>query len=185
MNSSHFCLGNKLEQILTNANIVACINNNLDYLITLIPEIQAMIGFEHKHPHHHLDVWQHTLEVLKNLNTTDLELNLAALLHDIGKPFCYQEGNIRHFHGHAETSAKITKHALKKIGYNYNFIDRILYLVAKHDTLIDPLNLDNNIEIVIKRLQLQYADAKSHHPDKVSFRLQKLDSIASKLNLLI
>lgn len=50
-----------------------------------------MIGFEHRHPHHHLDVRQHTLEAIRNLNSSDIELIMAGLLHDIGKPFSYQD----------------------------------------------------------------------------------------------
>ena len=69
-------------------NVVECINNNLDYLLVLVPEIQYMIGFEHKHPHHHLDVWNHTLLAL-SLSQNDFDIRLCLLLHDIGKPFSY------------------------------------------------------------------------------------------------
>ncbi len=27
---------------------------------------------------------------------------MAALLHDIGKPFAYQDEEVRHFHGHPQ-----------------------------------------------------------------------------------
>lgn len=46
----------KLKEILTNDNIVDSINNNLDYLTDIIPELKFMFNFLHKHPHHHLDV---------------------------------------------------------------------------------------------------------------------------------
>ena len=175
----------KFESVFTSAAVVDCVNDNSDYLLLVIPEIKNMIGFEHKHPHHHLDVWQHTLETMRNLHTTDLELNLAGLFHDIGKPFCYQEGIVRHFHGHPETSAKIAEQILTRLGYDKLFINRIMYLVTTHDTLINTSSLDNTPEMIKKRLQLQYADAKSHHPDKVSPRLRKLDAIAYKLNIQI
>ena len=72
-----------------------------------------MIGFEHRHPHHHLDVWDHTLEVVKNITSQDLELKMAALLHDIGKPFSYQDEEVRHFHGHPEVSSKMSENILR------------------------------------------------------------------------
>lgn len=45
----------KLYEILISEDIVSSINENLDYLLEIIPEIKPMIGFEHKHPHHHPD----------------------------------------------------------------------------------------------------------------------------------
>lgn len=154
----------------------------MEYLLTLIPEIKDMIGFEHKHPHHHLDVWQHTLEVLKNLNTKDLELNMTALLHDIGKPFSYQDEKVRHFHGHPTIFCEMTQQILTRLGYDEEFIDRVSYLVGTHDTIIEPSNLDNNSEMVQKRLQLQYADAKAHHPDKIEKRIKFLNDIKWRLH---
>lgn len=45
-----------LYNILMADDIVKSVNENLDYLLQTIPEIKYMIGFDHKHPHHHLDV---------------------------------------------------------------------------------------------------------------------------------
>ena len=174
----------KLEEILTGNNIGELINQNMECLLNLIPEIKHMISFEHKHPHHHLDVWQHTLEVLKNLNSKDLELNMAALLHDIGKPFSYQDEEVRHFHGHPEMSCKMTQQILKRLGYDKEFIKRVSYLVETHDTIIEQSNLDSSSEMIQKRLQLQYADAKAHHPDKIEKRIKFLDGVKAKLQVL-
>lgn len=170
-----------LNAIFQQDNVVNAVHENMEDLLLLIPEVKCMIGFEHKHPHHHLDVWEHTLQVLRNLNTSDLELNIAALLHDVGKPSSYQDEEVRHFHGHAEASYEMTKQILQRLGYEDSFIKRVSYLVLTHDTLIDVSSLDNDIELVRKRLALQYADAKAHHPDKVAKRLFILDSVKEQL----
>lgn len=175
-------LKSKIEECLTED--VELISENMESLLILIPEIKNMIGFEHKHPHHHLDVWQHTLEVLKNLNSKDLELNMAALLHDIGKPFSYQDEAVRHFHGHPKISCKIAQQILTRLGYDEEFIKRVSYLIETHDTIIDPSNLDNSFEMIQKRLQLQYADAKAHHPDKIEKRIKFLDGVKAQLQEL-
>lgn len=171
------------EGILEDENASEGIKENLKYFLLLIPEIKNMIGFDQRHPHHHLDVWNHTLLVVKNLDSKDLELNMSALLHDIGKPFSYQDEEVRHFHGHAEVSYKMAKQILKRLRYDEEFIDRVAYLVRTHDTIIDPNNLDNSPEMIQKRLQLQYADAMAHRPDKVAKRVKFLDEIKHQLQI--
>ena len=167
----------KINEILLSGNIL----ENMDFLLSVIPELKFMVGFNHKHPHHHLDVWNHTLEVVRNVDS-DLELRMAALLHDVGKPFSYQEGEVRHFHGHPEVSARMSQGILERLQYDEIFIQHIFYLVKNHDTPIDPDNLDNEFNLVEKRLQLQYADALAHHPDKVRQRIERLDAIKTSLD---
>ena len=80
---------NKLKDILLYDDVVLSINSNIDLLFSLIPELKYMVGFDQKHPHHHLDVWQHTLLALRfSLNYFDIRLSL--LCHDIGKYFFYK-----------------------------------------------------------------------------------------------
>ena len=73
-----------LYSILMNNNVVYSIENNLEPLLNLIPELKDTIGFDHKHPHHHLDVWNHTLCALSHA-PSNFDLRLVLLLHDIGK----------------------------------------------------------------------------------------------------
>ena len=98
----------KLYNILTSDNIEISIKENLDYLLEIMPELKDMIGFPHNHPHHHLDVWNHTLFAL-SISQNDFDIRLSLLLHDIGKPHSYQDGEIRHFKGHPEVSSKMSK----------------------------------------------------------------------------
>lgn len=172
----------KLNNILLSENVCESINNNLDFLLDIIPEIIFMINYEHKHPHHHLDVYNHTLKALEFSNH-DLVIRMALLLHDIGKPFsCQEKGDIRHFRGHQKVSAEMAKTILMRLNYDEKFISEVLYIVYTHDTPINVNNLDNDIELINKRLHMQYCDAKAHHPDKVEKRLKILNEISEKLN---
>ena len=168
----------KLNEILSEGTV----QENQDYVLAQIPELEHCVGFVHKHPHHHLDVWGHTLEVVRNINSRDLETRMAALLHDIGKPFSYQDEEIRHFHGHPKVSAKITEEILQRLGYQENFIEDVTYLVREHDTIIDVDNLDNSYNMIKKRLELQYADARAHAPSKVEKRVRFLDELSKRLD---
>ena len=67
-------LKNRLEAILKGDNVVRLLEDSIEDTLMLIPEIKDMIDFDHKHPHHHFDVWQHTLETIRQLDTKDIEL---------------------------------------------------------------------------------------------------------------
>lgn len=171
-----------LNQILTSNNPSQSLSEEVDTLTEIIPELTPSIGFSHRHPHHHLDVWEHTLAVVRNLDSQDLELNMAGFLHDIGKPYSYQDEEVRHFHGHPEKSYEITLKVLQRLGYDPSFIDRVSYLVRTHDTIIDVDHFDNSPDMIDKRLRLQYADARAHHPDKVAKRIDFLDALSKKID---
>ena len=81
-----------LQNILTSNNVIESTNNNIYILLGIIPELKDMMGFQHNHPHHHLDVWNHTLLAL-SLSEPIFDIRLCLLLHDIGKPHSYQIDN--------------------------------------------------------------------------------------------
>ena len=174
----------RLKEMLQKDDVVAELEDNLEELLSIIPEFKKTIGFDHKHPHHPLNVDEHTFEVIRNLNTKDLELNMAGLLHDISKPIQYQEdGEVRHYRGHPEVSYIMTLQILTRLGFDKDFIDRVSYLVRKHDTIIDVENLDNTFEMIEKLLELQYADARAHAPETVENRIKILDGIKRELEM--
>ena len=166
----------KLYDILTSDDIIENINDNLDYLLEIIPEIKYMMGFNHKHPHHHLDVWTHTLYAL-SMSENDFEIRLCLLLHDIGKPFSYQEGEVRHFKNHPLVSAEITYKILKRLNYDKPFIEEVCYLIKMHDTPINEEDIEDNFDLSLKRYKVQCCDALAHHPDKLNKRKEYLTKV--------
>ncbi len=98
----------------------------------IIPEIKLMNKLK-QGAYHHLDVWKHTLETLKqleaivaSLKNQKLEaylrqelsgfhkrlalLKLAAILHDIGKPATFSRvGKKIHFYGHERLGTKMAE----------------------------------------------------------------------------
>lgn len=171
----------KLYSFLIVDDVVKSINENLNDILKLIPELKNMIGFEHKHPHHHLDVWNHTLLAL-SYSPNDFDIRLVLLLHDIGKPFCYQEGEVRHYKGHANVSANMSFFILERLGFDYEYISKICYLIKMHDTYIRDEEINDDINLSFLRFKIQYCDALAHHPLKLEKRIKYLLYINDKIN---
>lgn len=97
------------------------------------PELRAMVDVS-QGSFHHLDVWSHSLLVLRNVGPGDFGLSLAALLHDVGKPptrFIDEEGQIRFF-GHEARGAEMTREILRRLKLPERDIDRVASLVKNH-----------------------------------------------------
>ena len=171
----------KLYTILTANKIVEEIRKNIDFLKESIPEIEPMIGFDQKHPHHHLDVFEHTLLAL-SLSENNFVLRLALLLHDIGKPFSYIEGEVRHFPGHPEVSAKMSEEILKRLGFEGDFINMVCYLIKGHDTNISKEEIEKNYNLNYLRLLEQRCDALAHHPERLEKRQMYLKRTKEMFN---
>ena len=169
-----------LQEILLTDDIVKSINDNMDDLLLIIPEIKNMIGFEHNHPHHHLDVWNHTLLAL-SLSEKDFDIRLCLLLHDIGKPFSYQDEEVRHFRNHAKVSSEMSKEILRRLGCNEEYINYLCYLIENHDTKIEDEQIKNNYDICLKLYEIQRCDALAHHPDKLEKREKYINETYKKL----
>ena len=169
-----------LYEILMDDNVRDSIENNLDYLLRLIPEIGNMIGFEHKNPHHHLDVWNHTLYAL-SLSEKDFDIRLSLLLHDIGKPFSFQDGEVRHFKNHQLVSSIMAKEILIRLGYSDEYVSKICYLIRYHDEPIRNSQIELDYELSLKLYKIQYCDAMAHNPDKLEKRKEYLEKTKSKI----
>lgn len=172
----------KLYEILMVDDVVDSINSNIDVLFDMIPEIEYMIGFQHNHPHHHLDVWNHTLLAL-SLSKRDFDTRVVLLLHDIGKPFSYQDDEVRHFHGHADVSSNMSVGILNRLGFNSEEVDELTYLIREHDTEITKEDIDTNIDLCIKRFGIQVCDALAHNPTKLKKRIEYLVKLSKELGV--
>ena len=171
----------KIYSILMDDDIIRSINNNLDILLNLIPELKDMIGFEHNHPHHHLDVWNHTLLALSH-SPKDFDIRLVLLLHDIGKPHSYQDEKVRHFRGHPKISSNMAFNILKRLNFNNDEIFKLCYLIEQHDTPITDQEMTDDKGLVITKFKIQCCDALAHNPLKLGKRISYLLTMNEKLN---
>lgn len=104
------------------------------------PHFDVMLGFDQENPHHSKTLSEHTFAVLDYINVFYegkhlLEMQLAALFHDAGKPFCKvwkeNRGYYSYF-GHEHVSAGIACHVLKELGYDDDFMLHVVNMVSFH-----------------------------------------------------
>ena len=141
----------------------------------VLPEIQDLIGVEQpKQFHSEGSVFLHTIEVLKNAPAT-VEGQLAALLHDVGKPQTQEFiGEKIKFQGHEEVGAEIAEAMLKKLKFDGDTIKKVVIMVRNHmrphilmessDKSIRKFIREVGEEMVDAVLDLAEADAKGSFP---------------------
>ena len=107
----------------------------------IIPELEKGWGFNQNSKYHSLNLTDHLFNVLNLVKRQqNLELNLAALLHDISKSIDYQINldNTFSFRGHEILSAEIAKDILDRLKYPSSLIDNVVELIKNH-MIIKPL----------------------------------------------
>ena len=104
-----------------------------------LPELPAL-RLEQDPIHHHKDVYRHTLAVVDKLIASDpdpaqpdVELRIAGLLHDIGKPATrrFDDGKVS-FHHHEVVGAKMAERRLRDLRFPKETVDTVFQLVEMH-----------------------------------------------------
>lgn len=142
----------KLFELLLNDNPSELLKENEEYLFNLVPELKICKGFNQNNEWHIYDVYEHILHVIDNVPAV-IELRLAALFHDIGKPISYKEDElgVGHFYGHWEESQKIFNEFANKYNIDEKLKDIVSNLIYYHD--LNPLKLDDdNLAIMYEKL---------------------------------
>lgn len=171
-----------LKEILLNDDVVNSIKNNEKSIFKIIPLLKYEKGFEQNSEWHAYDVWNHTINAVSS-SPLDFEIRLVLLLHDIGKPFSYQDdGEIRHFKGHALKSNEIASSVLKRLGYQGEKLKELLFLIGEHATTIniDDVNY-GNVDLYEKLLIIQFCDASAYEPSHAKQIIERLIKIREKI----
>lgn len=160
---------------------------------SFLPELTAMVGVE-QGSFHHLDVWDHTLLVIENAASKDLVVNLACLLHDVGKPPTRtkdDQGRTRFF-GHESVGGEMTRTILQRLKYSNEVIDAVVLLVRNHMRLssmdrVSPSaarrlvrDLGNHLEDLLHVIE---ADAASLRPGVRALDLDPLREMLAKVRI--
>ena len=96
-----------------------------------LPEINRM-RLEQDPVHRHKDVLAHTIAVVRNTRP-ELEVRLAALFHDVGKPKTRSfEGGGVSFHHHEVVGARMTEERLRALKFPNDVVADVTQLVYLH-----------------------------------------------------
>ena len=158
----------------------------------IIPELVPSFGMNQDNPHHDKNVWEHICAVVDNCEPM-LDLRLASLFHDIGKPYCktIDQKGIGHFYGHAEKSVLLSNEIMHRLRQPNDLACRVSTLVKYHDRLGDigekgirrlygKLGSDMMQKLVI----ISYADImgqSKHNRKKKLENFEKVKSIIDKI----
>lgn len=106
-------------------------------------DFAVMQGYLQNNPHHCYDLLEHTVKTVEVIDCSELsknekiELKIAALYHDVGKPIVAFEKNGKTvFYNHAAESRKIAEKELKNLALDNNILIRILFYIEYHDAFI-------------------------------------------------
>jgi len=137
-----------LFEILLVENPGLALKENEDYLFSLIPDLAKCKGFEQNNCWHIYDVYEHILKVVDGVSS-NLTVRLAALFHDIGKPYVYtkDELGVGHFCGHWNKSKEIFMSFAKEYNLNEDLVKTVFKLIIYHDLNFE--NISDAMENVI------------------------------------
>jgi tRNA nucleotidyltransferase (CCA-adding enzyme) len=168
------------------------IKNDIGEILDIIPELAICVDCTQNHPAHIYKVLDHILETVNKVES-NLMLKLAALLHDIGKPYKkVVVDNTERFWGHEEVSEEIARHILNRLGYEEDLIIKLCTLIKYHDhktvptlkSVQDTINLVGD-ELIPYLFELQTADLLSHSEHYYKLLLPKLNVAKRIYNLSI
>lgn len=159
--------------------------NETGVLALILPELALGDKMEQRKDFHAYDVLEHSL---KCAEYAPPQIRLAALLHDVGKPYC--KLNFGKYAGHEEAGAEIARKILERLRAPKREIRRVCELIRLHMYDLSGAASENkvrkfivkNLEILPDLLLLKQADFSACKDDmSVAPCVKKWNAILSRM----
>jgi len=129
---------------------------SLKILENFFPELNNCIGIEQSNKAVGLELYQHIMYAVDSIKLESdnlLVLKLAALLHDIGKPYTkiITDSGI-HFYNHENVGAYMADRIMTRWGIPRNTIAQVVLLVINHLFDASPRKSDTSIKKLIAKV---------------------------------
>ncbi len=174
-------------------------SEGLDFIVrtglaaVFLPELPALL-LEQDPIHHHKDVLAHTLAVVDKASPR-LELRLAALFHDVGKPKtrAFTDKGVS-FHHHEVVGARMTRKRMEELKYPTAVMDAVVELVFLHlrfhtyqmgwsDSAVRRYVRDAGV-LLDDLNELTRCDCTTRNPRKVAALARRMDELEARIEEL-
>lgn len=118
--------------------------DELDAMRYVIPELLEGKGMAQRPDFHLYEVYEHSLQTVKYASG---RIRLAALLHDIAKPYCFR--TLGMFAGHDAEGEKMAARILTRLRYPNRVIEIVSRLVGLHMYDLDGKTRESKVRIKI------------------------------------
>jgi tRNA nucleotidyltransferase (CCA-adding enzyme) len=168
---------------------------SLKLLPIILPELLEGVDVS-QNKHHVFDVFEHSVRSLAYAveQKFALEIRLAALLHDVGKPKSKRgEGENSTFYGHQVVGERMALKALDRLRYSKDIIELVALLVREHMFVYDPDAVtEAGVRRLVRRVGKENVDdlIKLREADRIGsgvpkaqpYRLRHLKAIIEKVS---
>ena len=133
--------------------------DEIGILDIIFPELLKGKGVSQARPgrHHTTDVFTHNILSMKECPSTDPLVRLAAMLHDVGKPYVAatdEEGYII-FYNHEVVGAKIAKEICERLRLSNIQKEKVYTLIRWHMFTVDEHITDSAVRRFIRRVGVE------------------------------
>jgi len=125
-------------------------------LAHIMPELEKGVGVA-QNRHHIYTIYKHSLLALKYCPSKNINVRLAALLHDIAKPQTKRgEGMYATFYNHDHVGARVVEKILFRLRFSKEIIEKVRLLVDNHMFYYNPDEVgESSVRKLIRKVGLE------------------------------